>query len=64
MTDNSTFSGAINSTGATGGTVTVNIESGSAWTLTGDSYVTGLTNNGTITRNGNTLYLNGTAYTD
>ena len=64
MTDNSTFSGAINPTGATGGTVTVNIESGSTWTLTGDSYVTSLTNNGTITRNGNTLYLNGTAYTD
>ena len=60
MTDSSTFSGAINPSGQEG-TVNVVIESGSTWTLTGNSYVTSLTNNGTITKGSYTLYVNGTA---
>ena len=63
MADSSTFSGAVNSSG-TSGTVNVTIEAGSAWTLTGNSYVTSITNNGTINMGSYTLYQNGTAYTD
>ena len=63
MTDSSTYEGAIN-TSEQAGTVNVTIESGSTWTLTGNSYVTSLTNNGTISRGSYTLYVNGTAYTD
>ena len=61
MTDSSTFSGAINTSGQSG-TVNVTIEEGSVWTLTGNSYVTGLTDNGTINKGSYTLYVNGTAY--
>jgi len=35
--------------------VVVTVESGGVWNLTGDSYVTTLTNNGTINKNGYTL---------
>ncbi len=60
LKDSSNYSGAINTSG-TAGTVNVVVESGSTWTLTGNSYVTSLTNNGTITKGSYTLYVNGTA---
>ena len=60
LKDSSTYSGAINTSGAAG-TVNVVVESGSTWTLTGNSYVTSLSNNGTITKGSYTLYVNGTA---
>ena len=40
------------------------IENGSTWTLTGDSYVTSITGDGSVDYNGYTLYVNGTAYTE
>ncbi len=60
LSDSSTFSGAINTSGSAG-TVNVTIESGSTWTLTGNSYVSSLSNNGTINKGSYTLYVNGTA---
>lgn len=45
------------------GTINMTIDKGCSWTLTADSYVTSLTNNGTVYTNGHTLYVNGTAYT-
>ena len=63
MSNSSVFSGAINTTGQTG-TVSVVIDSSSAWTLTGNSYVTSLTNNGTINTGSYTLYVNGQAYSN
>jgi len=53
-----TFKGAINSTGTTD----IIIESGSTWELTGDSNVTSLQNNGNINLNGHSLYVNGVKY--
>ncbi|MCI2105677.1 MAG: S-layer homology domain-containing protein [Intestinimonas sp.] len=64
LTNDSTFKGSINTSGQ-GGTVSVAVEKGSAWTLTGDCYVTSLSNNGTINYNGYTIYLaDGTALTE
>ena len=40
------------------------IESGSDWTLDGDSHISSLENNGDINYNGHTLYVNGVAYTE
>lgn len=60
LKSSSTYSGAINNSG-TSGTVNVTIEKGSTWTLTGNSYVSSLTNNGTINKGNYTLYVNGTA---
>ena len=62
-----TFSGNIaNAAGSTVstsvGTVNVTIGSTSTWVLTEDTYVSSLTNNGTLDRNGHTLYVNGVAY--
>ena len=71
LKDNSTFTGTFsgsitNAAGSTVstsvGTVNVTIDSGSTWVLTADTYVNLLTNNGTLNRNGYTLYVNGTAY--
>ena len=59
--DSSTYSGAINPSGTYGSTA-VTVNSGSTWTLTGNSYVTSLINYGTINTNGYTLYVNGVAY--
>ena len=59
----SSFTGAINSDGQAG-EVYVEIEDGSTWTLTGDSYITSLTcGTGAINLNGHKLYINGTEYT-
>ena len=58
----STFTGAINSDGQAG-EVYVEIEDGSTWTLTGDSYITSLTcPAGSINLNGHKLYVNGVEY--
>ena len=59
LTDSSTFTGAVNA--ANTGTVNMTVESGSTWTLTGNSYVTSLSGEGTITKGSYTLYVNGTA---
>ena len=60
---NSSYTGAINSSGQQGG-VYVEIESGSTWTLTGDSYITSLTcAEGAVNLNGHSLYVNGVKYT-
>ena len=56
LTNASSYTGAINTSGQ-GGTVNVTVDSGSTWNLTGDCYVTSLTNNGTINFNGHTIYL-------
>ncbi len=63
MSNSSAFNGAINPSGQTG-TVNVVIDSTSEWTLTGNSYVTSLTNNGTINTGSYTLYVNGQAYSN
>ena len=58
----SAFTGAINS-GGQAGEVYVEIEDGSTWTLTGDSYITSLTcGAGSINLNGHKLYVNGVEY--
>ena len=53
MKDSSTFNGAI--TMSSGGTVNVVVESGSTWTLTGNSNVTSTSGSGTITTGSYTL---------
>ena len=71
LSDSSTFTGYIDGkiTNASGksvssevGTVSVTLENGSTWTLTGDSYVTSFTGDASnVISNGYTLYVNGTA---
>ena len=62
LNDGSSFTGAINPDGEEG-EVYVEIEEGSTWTLTGDSYITSLTcSAGSIDLNGYKLYVSGTAY--
>ncbi len=64
LTKTSSFTGAINPDG-TAGDVYVEIEDGSTWTLTGDSYITALTcGTGSIDLNGFKLYVNGVEYTE
>ena len=64
LKDSSSFSGAINSDGESGD-VYVEIEDGSTWTLTGDSYITSLTcGAGSINLNGHKLYVNGEEYAE
>ena len=64
LKDSSAFSGAINPDGQKGD-VYVEIEDGSTWTLTSDSYVSGLTVNkgSAIDLNGHKLYVDGKEYT-
>ena len=64
LKDNSSFTGAINSDGQSGD-VYVEIEAGSKWTLTADSYVSGLTvgEGSAIDLNGHKLYVDGKEYT-
>ena len=60
----SAFTGAINFDGQAG-EVYVEIEDGSTWTLTDDSYITSLTcGTGSIKLNGHKLYVNGKEYTE
>ncbi len=55
----SVFNGAVNPDGE-GGTVKVSLDSGSSWTLTGDSYITEFDGDvSQITSNGYHLYVNG-----
>ncbi len=62
LKESSSFTGAINSDGESG-SVYVEIEDGSTWTLTGDSYVSSLTcAKGSINLNGHKLYVNGKEY--
>ncbi|MBR1828203.1 MAG: hypothetical protein IJ781_01650, partial [Atopobiaceae bacterium] len=62
LKNGSTLTGAVNP--ANEGAVYVEIESGSKWVLTGDSYVTSLTCDAdAIDLNGHTLYVDGAAYT-
>ena len=62
LNDGSSFTGAINPDGEEG-EVYVEIEGGSTWTLTGDSYITSLTcSAGSIDLNGYKLYVSGTEY--
>ena len=58
LNSSSNYTGKI--TGS--GTTSVTIDSGSTWTLTGDSSVKSLSNNGTIRLNGHTLTVNGKVY--
>ena len=60
----SAFTGAVNPDGQTGD-VYVEIEDGSTWTLTADSYVSGLTvsDSNAIDLNGHKLYVDGKEYT-
>ena len=64
LTGSSSFTGAVNPTGEAGD-VYVEIEDGSTWTLTGDSYITSLTcGAGSINLNGHKLYVNGEEYAE
>ncbi len=64
MTLSSTsYVGTINPSDDFGQTDVI-IESGSDWTLDGDSHLSSLENNGEINYNGHTLYVNGVAYTE
>jgi hypothetical protein len=60
LKDGSTFTGAINPDGAAG-TVSLTIEDGSTWELTGDAYLTELNGNtASIVSNGYHVYVDGT----
>ncbi len=62
LTQASSYTGAINTSGQAG-VVSVALEDGSTWTLTGDSYVTDLQGDTSgINLNGHTLYVNGHAW--
>lgn len=59
MKNATNFKGTINTTGAAG-TVSVTIDAGSTWTLTGDSYVTSFNGDlANVNTNGYHLYVNG-----
>ena len=61
LTEDSSYTGAINA--ANTGSVSVTLENGSAWTLTGDSYIDSLDGDmSDINLNGYVLYIGGTAY--
>ncbi|MCR5417899.1 MAG: hypothetical protein K6E84_03195 [Lachnospiraceae bacterium] len=64
LSGNSSFNGAINTDGAKG-SVYVELKDGSAWTLTGDSYIGSLScEAGSINLNGYKLYVDGKEYTE
>ena len=64
LKNKSTLTGAINPDGQEGG-VYVELDENSTWTLTEDSYITGLTcDEDAIQLNGHKLYINGTEYTE
>ena len=61
LASSTTYTGAVNT--ANEGEVYVEIESGSKWVLTGDSYITSLTCDADgVDLNGHALYVNGVAY--
>ena len=59
--ESTSYIGAINPSDDFGQTNVV-IDSGSDWTLDGDSHITSLENNGEINYEGHTLYVDGVAY--
>jgi hypothetical protein len=63
LKEKSAFTGSVNSSGQSGD-VYVEIEDGSTWTLTADSYVSGLTvsKGSAIDLNGHKLYVDGKEY--
>ena len=62
LSEGTTYTGTINA--ANEGEVYVEIEKGSTWVLTGDSYITGLTCEAdAVDLNGHKLYVGGTEYT-
>ena len=64
LREGSSYAGAINENGEAG-EVYVEIEEGSKWTLTADSYISSLTCNAdSIDLNGHKLYVGGTEYTE
>ena len=64
LKDNSAYTGAINPGGAQG-EVYVEIENGSTWTLTADSYISSLTcDANAIKLNGHKLYVDGKEYSE
>ncbi len=64
LKDKSVFNGAVNTDGQDGD-VYIEIESGSTWNLTGDSYITGLTcDTSSVKLNGHKLYINGELYSE
>jgi hypothetical protein len=64
LKEGSSFVGSLKSSGQEGD-VYVELDSTSTWTLTGDSYVSGLTcSAGSIELNGYKLYVNGVEYTE
>ena len=65
LKDKSAFTGAVNSDGQSGD-VYVEIEDGSTWTLTADSYISGLTvsKGSAIDLNGHKLYVDGKEYAE
>ncbi|MBR2528716.1 MAG: hypothetical protein IKE58_09650 [Blautia sp.] len=63
LQDSSSYTGAVNSSNQ--GKVSVTIEDGSVWTLTGDSYITSLDGDlSSIDLNGYHLYIDGTEVTE
>ena len=61
LTNGSAYTGAVNSSNS-GAEISVTIDEGSTWTLTGDSYVTSFDGDlSSIVTNGYHLYVNGTA---
>lgn len=64
LSSNASFTGAINS-GGQDGEVYLEIEDGSTWTLTADSYITGMTcGANAVNLNGHKLFIDGTSYTE
>ena len=62
LKDNSTYEGAVNNANSAE-KADVALETGSKWTLTGDSYVSSLSGDtGGIDLNGHTLYVGGVAW--
>lgn len=65
LNDGTVFNGAVNPYSSYGGEVYVDLEGNAEWTLTADSYVSGLTCSKTAVKlNGFTLTVNGEAYTE
>lgn len=58
LTNGSTLAGAVNTDNAAG-TVDLTLDAGTTWNLTGNSYLSSLTNNGTINVGAYHVYVNG-----
>ncbi len=63
ITNNSDYTGSINSSNSSG-YACVSVDSGSTWTLSGDTYIDSFEGDlSSVDLNGYTLYINGVAYT-